>query len=42
MLDMTWHVLRQYVTAIIMAAYCNVSVPLGFVFGAAEVVELYE
>jgi hypothetical protein len=41
-LDTTWHVLRQYVTALIMAVYCKVGVPLGFSFGVAETVELYQ
>jgi hypothetical protein len=36
----TWHVLRQYVTALVMAVYCNVGVPVGFSFGVAETVEL--
>jgi hypothetical protein len=41
-LDTTWHVLRQQVTAIIMGAYCNVGVPLAFAFGVAETRELSE
>jgi hypothetical protein len=42
MLDTTWHVLRQYVTAIVMAVYCNVGIPLAFAFGVAETKGLYE
>jgi hypothetical protein len=30
------------VTAIIMAVYCNVGIPLAFAFGVAETKELYE
>jgi hypothetical protein len=41
MLDTTWHVLRQYVTSLLMAVYRNVAVPLGFTFGVAETVDLY-
>jgi hypothetical protein len=42
MLDTTWRVLRQYGTAIVMAVYGNVGIPLGFAFGVAETIELYE
>lgn len=42
MLDTTWRILRQYVTAILMAVVCNVGIPLGFAFGASETTELYE
>jgi hypothetical protein len=42
MLDTTWHVIRQYVTAILMAVFRNVGIPLAFAFGAAETLELYE
>jgi hypothetical protein len=41
MLDTTWHVLGQYVTSLLMAVYRNVAVPLGFAFGVAETVDLY-
>jgi hypothetical protein len=41
-LDTMWQVLRQSVTALVMAVYCNVGVPLGFSFGVAETVELYQ
>jgi hypothetical protein len=39
-LDTMWHVLCQYVTALVMAIYCNVGVPLGFSFGVTETVKL--
>jgi hypothetical protein len=52
LLDTTWRVLRQYMTAILMAVDdCrwlsmavdgNVGVPLGIAFGTAETVALYE
>jgi hypothetical protein len=42
MLDTTWRVLRQYVTAILMAVYRNVGIPHGFAFAVAETVELYQ
>jgi hypothetical protein len=42
MLDTTWHVIRQYVTAILMAVFRNVGIPLAFTFGATENLELYE
>jgi hypothetical protein len=42
MLDTTWHVIRQDVTTIVMALYVNVGVPLGFAFGVAETMELYQ
>jgi hypothetical protein len=42
MLDTTWHIFRQYVTAILMAVFRNVGIPLGFAFGVAETAELYE
>jgi hypothetical protein len=42
MLETTWKVIRKYVTMIIIAGYRNMGIPLGFTFGAAESVELYE
>jgi hypothetical protein len=42
MLNATWKVIRKYVTTTIMTVYRNVGIPLGFAFGAAETVELYE
>jgi hypothetical protein len=42
MLDTTWHVLRQFVTSLLMAVYRNVAVPLGFAFGVAETVDVYD
>jgi hypothetical protein len=42
MLDTTWHVLREYVRSLLMAVYRNVAVPLGFTFGVAETVDLYD
>jgi hypothetical protein len=42
MLDTTFKVIRKDVTTIITAVYRNVAIPLGFAFGAAETVELYE
>jgi hypothetical protein len=42
MFDMTWKVIRKYVTAIVMAVYRNVRIPLPFAFGLAEAIELYE
>jgi hypothetical protein len=42
MLDMTWKITRKYVTTIIMAVYRNMGIPLGFAFGAAEIVDLHE
>jgi hypothetical protein len=40
-LDTTWHALRQYVAALVLAVYGNVGVLLGFSFDVAETVELY-
>jgi hypothetical protein len=42
MLDTTWYVLRQYATSLLMAVYRNVAAPLGFAFGVAETVNLYD
>jgi hypothetical protein len=42
MLDTSWKVIRKYATTTIMSVYRNVWIPLGFTFGAAETVELYE
>jgi hypothetical protein len=42
LLDTTWRVLRQYLTAIVMAVYGNVGVPLAIAFGIAETVALDE
>jgi E3 ubiquitin-protein ligase DOA10 len=42
MLDTTWRIIRKSVTTVIMAVYRNMGAPLGFAFGAAETVELYE
>jgi hypothetical protein len=42
MLDTTWRIIRKSVTRVIMAVYRNMGAPLGFAFGAAETVELYE
>jgi hypothetical protein len=41
MLDTTWYVLRQCVASLLMAVYGNVAVPIGFAFGVAETVDLY-
>jgi hypothetical protein len=42
MLDTTWEIIRKDVTTIIMAVCRNVGFPLGFAFGAAETVQLYD
>jgi hypothetical protein len=41
MLDTTWFVLRQYVTAFLVAEAQNTSFPLAFALGAVEACELY-
>ena len=41
MLDTTWKLMHNYVTSILIASVCNVSVPLGFSFGKAETKEEY-
>jgi hypothetical protein len=42
MLDTTWDVMRQYVAAIMVAISRNTAIALGFAFGPAETIELYE
>jgi hypothetical protein len=42
MFDITWYVVRQYLTMIIMDIYCNVGIPLTFTFDVAETKELSE
>lgn len=42
MLDTTWKLMQNYVTSILVASVCNVSVPLGFSFGKAETKEQYQ
>jgi hypothetical protein len=41
-MDTTWTVLRQFVTAIIVAVSHNTAIPLAFAFGPIECSELYE
>jgi hypothetical protein len=42
MLDTTWTVLRQYVTALLVAVSRNTAIPLAVAFGHVEDFELYE
>jgi hypothetical protein len=42
MLDTTWSVIREYVTAFLVAVSCNTAIPLAFAFGRAETCELYD
>jgi hypothetical protein len=42
MLDTTWSVLRQYVTAIMVAVSRNTAIPLAVAFGHVEDFELYD
>ena len=42
MLDTTWKVMYNYVTSILVASVCNVSVPLGFSFGKSETKDEYQ
>jgi hypothetical protein len=41
-LDTTWTVMREYVTALLMAVFYNVGIPIAFAWGPAETRELYE
>jgi hypothetical protein len=42
MLDMTFSVMRNYMTAILVAVSHNTAIPLAFAFGPVESFELYE
>jgi hypothetical protein len=42
LLDTTWSVMQNYVTAILVGVAYNTAVPLSFAFGAVEAFELYE
>jgi hypothetical protein len=42
MLDTTWSVMREYVTAILVAVSHNTAIPLSYAFGPVEDCELYQ
>jgi hypothetical protein len=41
-LDTTWTLMRECVTAFFMAVFCNVGIPIAFAWGPAETRELYK
>jgi hypothetical protein len=42
MLDTPWHIIRRYVTSILMDVFRGVGIPLGFAFGVTETTEFYQ